>query len=89
MREVSFDGFAVEVNRQVLYEGEWDSPNCVWDWDTRIKYFFFKSEARRYFEAQAVDNDQPLVRLFHCRIQSHRDGSYDYDLGDLIEEKDA
>lgn len=61
----------IEYNKQVLYEGTWDSDDCVWDWETfRVKYSTL-SDAEKVFKTIHATSDIPIIRLYECTYDKY------------------
>lgn len=83
-----FDGYAVELSKQVLKSGACGSPDCEWDWNSEYHYFVFEEDAERYFAKQRkfYPETYQMVRMSHCTIAMDGANPTDYDLGDAIKE---
>lgn len=56
----------IEYNEQVLYEGTWDSDDCVWDWELSREKYPTLDEARRVFNTLHTTDNIPIIRLYEC-----------------------
>lgn len=83
------NGFAVEIGKQVLLSGDWNSDDCDWEWEFDDRFFSNRDDAEEYFAnvKWMYSNDYPLIRLSHCEMDVAPDGGViGYTFGDTIKE---
>lgn len=67
----SMTAYEVEKYRQVLRDGDWESEDCIWDWESESMYFTDYDEARKKFNRTRVTPNHPIIRLFETRYDEY------------------
>lgn len=82
-----YDGYAVELAKQVLVSGSWGRSDCEWRWECEYKYFISENDADKYFEKckKLYPNEYQMVRMLFCEITYGSD-RMETDIGDEIKE---
>lgn len=78
--------YVVQFNKQVLYAGEWNSPDCEWDWESEEIQFAKEKDARKLFCTADLSDDEPMVRLIKRTVE-YVDGEYYSDEDEVIDER--
>ena len=61
--------YAVQIYKQVLYAGEWNAPDCEWDWESEELYFDNETDAKKSFRTVELSADEPMVRLNELTLE--------------------